>query len=111
MSGPIDPVQRAAAARRAFRQARERERAEAGEETANLPVPIGEPTEPPAPEPPATAAAAAFAAHLIGQSGQKRGLRGGPATLETARSAYLDAEWSGPADRRASKGKVTKTEI
>ena len=39
------------------------------------------------------------------------GLRGGPATLETARSAYLGAEWSGPADRRAGKGKVTKTEI
>ncbi|MGA0602394.1 hypothetical protein ACO2Q3_16920 [Caulobacter sp. KR2-114] len=111
MPGPIDPIQRAAAARRAHRQMRERERAEAGEEIANLPVPISDPVEPPPPEPPASAAAAAYAAHLLGQSGQKRGLKGGPATLESARSAYLGAEWSGPADRRAGKGKVTKTEI
>lgn len=110
MSGPIDPVHRAAAVRRALRQARERDRAD-GEEIANLPVPIGEAMEPPPPEPTATPAAAAYAAHLLGQSGQKRGLKGGPATLETARSAYLGAEWSGPADRRAAKGKVTKTEI
>lgn len=110
MPGPVDPIQRAAAARRAHRQARERERAD-GEEIANLPVPIGQVLEPPAPEPAATPAAAAYAAHLLGQSGQKRGLKGGPATLESARSAYLGAEWSGPADRRAAKGKVTKTEI
>ncbi len=110
MAGPIDPIQRAAAARRALRQAMQRDRVD-GEETANLPVPIGVPVEPPRPEPAATPATAAYAAHLLGQSGQKRGLKGGPATLETARSAYLGAEWSGPADRRASKGKVTKTEI
>ena len=39
-----------------------------------------------------------------------RGLRGGPKVLEAARSAYLEAEWSGPNDRRARTGKITKTE-
>lgn len=53
---------------------------------------------------------AAFAAQLIGQPGQKRGLRGGPETLEKARAAYLEAEYSGPADRRIPVGRITKTE-
>ena len=35
---------------------------------------------------------------------------GGPKVLEAARSAYLEAEWSGPNDRRARTGKITKTE-
>ncbi|HWA62950.1 MAG TPA: hypothetical protein VG939_16330 [Caulobacteraceae bacterium] len=65
----------------------------------------------PEPAPTPVSAAAAFAAQLIGQDGQKRGLRGGPQTLETARSAYLGAEYSGPADRRTRKGGITKTEI
>ena len=52
-----------------------------------------------------------FTAQLIGQTGQKRGLRGGPETLDKARNAYLGAEWSGGADRRPSTGRTTKTEI
>jgi hypothetical protein len=47
----------------------------------------------------------------MGQGGQRRGLRGGPETLDKARSAYLEAEWSGPADRRVRTGRITKTEI
>ena len=53
----------------------------------------------------------AFAAQVLGQGGQKRGLRGGPETLDRARSTYLDTEWSGPADRRPHPGRITKTEI
>jgi hypothetical protein len=52
-----------------------------------------------------------FAAQLIGQNGQKRGLRGGSETLDKARSSYLGAEWSGVADRRPQAGRITKTEI
>jgi hypothetical protein len=55
--------------------------------------------------------AAAFAAQVMGQSGQKRGLRGGPETLDKARATYLVTEWSGPADRRPHPGRITKTEI
>lgn len=36
-----------------------------------------------------------FAAHLLGQDGQRRGLRGGAPVLAAARSAYLEAEYSG----------------
>ena len=54
---------------------------------------------------------APFAAQVLGQGGQKRGLRGGPETLQTARSAYLEAEYSGPADRRPKTGLIKKTEI
>ncbi len=54
---------------------------------------------------------AAFVAQQMGQSGQKRGLRGGPPVLDAARSAYLGAEYSGAAERRPITGKATKTDI
>ena len=53
----------------------------------------------------------AYAAQIIGQGGQKRGLRGGRETLDRARSTYLETEYSGPADRRIATGRITKTEI
>ena len=110
MPGPIDPIQRANAARRAQRQAREPDAAHQPEEIANLPVVVAAPGDPPPPEPTRTAAAA-YAAQLLGQSGQRRGLKGGAPVLDSARSAYLGTEWSGPADRRSRKGKAAKTEI
>lgn len=54
--------------------------------------------------------AAAFAAQQIGQSGQRRGLRGGPPVLDAARSAYLGAEYSGPNERRPRPGRLDDTE-
>ena len=57
------------------------------------------------------AADPSFEAHLMGQPGVKRGLRGGQETLQTARSAYLETEYSGPADRRPKPGILRKTEI
>jgi hypothetical protein len=51
-----------------------------------------------------------FAAQRLG-GGEKRGLRGGPETLERAKSTYLKSEYSGPNDRRPAPGRVTKTEI
>jgi hypothetical protein len=51
-----------------------------------------------------------FAAQILG-GGQKRGLRGGPETLERARATYLETEWSGPSDRRLRSGRITKTEV
>jgi len=62
------------------------------------------------PEPPMTSEAA-YAAQILGQGGQKRGLRGGRETLERARATYLETEYSGPADRRLARGRITKTEI
>ena len=112
MTSPIDPIRRAAAARR-LRRARDDEAAPAASETEDrsLPVPIegSARTEPPPAGSPK--GAAVFAAQLMGQDGQKRGLRGGPPVLNAAKASYNRAEWSGPADRRAPKGRMTKTDI
>lgn len=71
-----------------------------------------EPADRPAPTPDTPAApAAAFAAQLIGQGGQRTGIRGGPPILDAARSTYLGAEYSGEHDRRPPPGKVGKTEV
>ena len=69
--------------------------AERAAETANLPAILAvQPAKPdPLPD-------AAFEAQLLGQPGVKRGLRGGQPVLDHARSAYLEAEYSGPAERR-----------
>ncbi|MEJ2817768.1 hypothetical protein [Caulobacter sp. CCG-8] len=107
MNGPIDPIRRAQAARRALPAPRETDRPEAdGEEDVTFVR-----DEQPAPPPPRRGAFATFAAHLMGQSGQKRGLRGGQEVLDAARSTYLGTEYSGPADRRPKAGLIKKTEI
>ncbi len=69
------------------------------------------PAPPPAHEEVDPVVEAAFTAQLLGQNGQKRGLKGGPPVLEQARSAYLEAAYSGPNDRRPPPGRVTKTKI
>ena len=57
------------------------------------------------------APAAAFAAQLIGQGGQRTGIRGGPPVMDAARSTYLGAEYSGEKERRPPVGKTGKTEV
>ena len=74
-------------------------------------VPVGPVTETPATPAPAAAADPAFSAQLMGQSGQKRGLKGGAPVLDAARSAYLGAEYSGPNERRPPTGKAKRTEV
>ena len=75
----------------------------AAQPTAQLPVVVTPPPE--------ADAKPILSAHLIGQEGQKRGLRGGPETLSKAKAAYLTAEWSGPTDRRNRAGVMSKTKI
>lgn len=107
MTGPIDPIRRAQAPRRALPAPSETDRPEAdGEE-----VTFVRDEQPAPPPPPRRGAFAAFAAHLMGQSGQKRGLRGGQEVLDAARSTYLGTEYSGLADRRLKAGRIKKTEI
>ena len=113
MNGPIDPIRRAQAARRALPAPRESDRPEAdGEEDVTF-VRDEQPAPPPNPRPNARkgGAFATFAAHLMGQSGQKRGLRGGQEVLDAARSTYLGTEYSGTADRRPKAGLIKKTDI
>jgi hypothetical protein len=52
-----------------------------------------------------------FTAQMMGQTGGRRGLKGGPPVLKQARSAYLETEFSGPNDRRPPAGLLRKTEI
>ncbi len=107
MNGPIDPIRRAQAARRALPAPRDDRPETDGEEDVTFVR-----DEEPAPSPPRRGGAfAAFAAHLMGQPGQKRGLRGGQEVLDAARSTYLGTEYSGPADRRPKAGLIKKTEI
>ena len=106
MSGPIDPIRRSSPSRRALvvRQDTAEHTAQDAEDF------VFAREEQPAP-PPRKGAFAAFAAHLMGQSGQKRGLRGGQEVLDSARSTYLGTEYSGEADRRPKAGLLKKTAI
>ncbi|MDP3747348.1 MAG: hypothetical protein Q8Q88_09905 [Phenylobacterium sp.] len=109
MSSPIDPIRRSNLVRRAQRPHTSDREDTPDVEDRSVPAIYD-----PAPTPPpggSAEGAAAFNAQLLGQDGQRRGLRGGPETLGAARSVYTKTEWSGPADRRARKGGVTKTEI
>ncbi|MET3527075.1 hypothetical protein [Phenylobacterium koreense] len=105
MTLPIDPVRRSGAVRRVRRSEA------AARAAADRSVPaIHEPPPPPAiarPGPPETA----FTAHLLGQEGQRRGLRGGREVLDGARRLYNRIEYSGAADRRAPKGRLARTKI
>src|SRR5262245_33120295 len=110
MTSPIDPIRRAARLRRGARPEPEGAEAAPEAERAGLPAPVDAPSPPqPRVEPPA--AAAAFGAQLLGQDGQKRGLRAGPAVIDSAQSSYNRVEWSGSKDRRTRKGRIAKTEI
>jgi hypothetical protein len=48
---------------------------------------------------------------MMGQTGQRRGLKGGPPVLDAARSAYLGTEHSGAAERRPQPGRAKDTDI
>ena len=113
MNDPIDPVRPLLVERRAGeRRSGERRNAEApaqAEAGSTLPVPVATPPAPPASG--RADGASAFAAQLLGQTGRKRGLRAGPPALEEARSAYLEAEFSGTSDRRLPVGVKRKTDI
>ena len=110
---PVGPVQRREDRRADDRRAAERRAASASRALVPVDFPV-EPAEPPArpaPTPPADPGAAVFAAQMIGQTGQRRGLKGGPPVLDAARSAYLGAEHSGAAERRPQPGKAKDTDV
>ena len=111
--GPVEGRDRRAADRRAA----ERRAASASRALALIPAPA-EDAEPPAraaphlpPAPASDGSAAIFAAQMIGQTGQRRGLKGGPPVLDAARSAYLGAEYSGAGERRPKPGRAEDTDI
>jgi hypothetical protein len=112
MMSRIDRIRHSVSARRAARAAADRideARAQAG---GNLPMPVG---------PVITVTRdfrddrsggdSEFTAQLMGQDGQRRGLRAGPSIHDTARAAYVRTEWSGSYDRRQKSGRVAKTSV
>lgn len=114
MSEPIDPARPVNAERRrtARRHVDPPPPPSIEGERVNFPAVIA--AQSPSPGEPSPARAegpAIYAAQIMGQDGQKRGLRGGAPVLNQARSAYLATEYSGPSDRRPSRGRVTRTEI
>lgn len=108
MSDQIEPVQPLLSERRWRFRRRADVHGRPAEEGETLPEPVVS-AETPDPRD-RMSGFTAFAAQLLGQPGQKRGLRGGPEVLGKARTAYLEAEYSGPGDRRIPTGKITKTE-
>jgi hypothetical protein len=110
MNSPIDPIRRTARPRRPERpQTDAREELDETAEDRSVPVVLGAAASP---EPEKLAdSASVFSAQLMGQDGQKRGLRGGAPVLDAARGAYNRVEYSGTADRRAPKGGAAKTRI
>jgi len=104
----IDPIRRAARLRRAARAKAARNEA-AGQGGGGLPA-LQDPARTAQPTPEAPLSAAAFDAQLLGQEGQKRGLRAGPLAIGSASASYSRVEWSGSKDRRARKGRF-KTEV
>ena len=109
MTTPIDPIRRTADLRRAKRA--RNDAALEGQEVEDRTLPVvslgsARPKHDAAPE-----GAAIFSAQLLGQDGQKRGLRGGPETLDAAKTVYGRTEWSGFADRRARRGGTAGTKI
>lgn len=114
---PVGPVQRRDDRRERERRAAERRAAAEPASTSRDLVPTDFPADPagtparPAPTAGADAAAAAFAAQMIGQQGQRRGLKGGPPVLDAARSTYLGNAYSGAAERRPKPGKASDTDV
>lgn len=113
---PVTPV--SAEDRREAQRRRAEDRRAASRSRAL--VPLGPDAKGPDPEPAARPAgratppaepAAAFAAQLIGQDGQRRGLKGGPPVLGAARVGYLETEYSGPNERRPPVGRSRRTEV
>lgn len=107
----IDRIQRAVSARRASRTEVDRPDGVEGAGSSYLPAPIVPVTPPRSFRDERPRGYAEFAAQVIGQHGERRGLRAGPSLLDRAREAYNRAEWSGSADRRARTGRRTREEI
>jgi hypothetical protein len=118
MTGPVRPVgpvgprgpQRRTGDRRQGDERRDGEPRPARALVPSDEAPAPDPPEP-APAPTAPVQPSAFAAQMIGQTGAKKGLKGGPPVLDAARGSYLGTEYSGSGDRRPKPGKTTRTDI
>ena len=111
MSSRIDQIRYTIAARKAarFAEARADEAIEATATT--LPVVTEPPVSSRGSHRGRQGVDAGFAAQLIGQDGERRGLRAGLSLFDRARMAYTRIEWSGSFDRRARAGRAARTDV
>ena len=105
MTSRIDRTQRTASGRPAATFGGGRPTTD-GAQPALLPAPVGPVLKVPRSD--KRDAGSAFEAQLLGQDGQKRGLRAGPPLIDAARKAYSTTEWSGRRDRRAPQGHIVR---
>lgn len=111
--------ERRSADRRAKDEAKKKDAAGTTASSSRELVPVGklihhDPADPAARTAPRTraqAAAAAFAAQMLGQGGQRNGIRGGPTLMDNARSTYLGAQFSGEHERRPPLGTTTRKDV
>jgi hypothetical protein len=110
MTGPIAPIRAIATVPRRRREDAAQPRADAVEETFDVRISVA--AKPSAASPAGRPAPPTnLAAHMLAQSAQTRGLRAGTERLGAARTVYLETEFSGPNDRRPTKGLITKREV
>jgi hypothetical protein len=106
MTGAIAPIRSIRPIRREAAKASVGSRDDASP-AFSVSITVGPPNPPTAPtQPPAN-----LDAHLAAQEARVRGLRGGQNVLDTARSTYLQTEYSGPDDRRLHAGQITKKDV
>ena len=106
----IDRIRHTALVRRAYKAEADRATDAGAAGGVNLPVPV-EPVTGPRTFRDERRGQSELAAQLMGQIGERRGLRAGAPLLDTAREAYNRTEWSGSYDRRARKGRSARTDI
>lgn len=108
MTRPVDPVGSITGVSRADPERRRGPRRQSDRralDASRAPALTADAAEPaPAHTPGPAGDAALFAAQMLGQGGQKRGLKGGAEVLDAARSTYLGAQFSGADDRRPKPG-------
>ncbi|MBL8555796.1 MAG: hypothetical protein JNL41_16090 [Phenylobacterium sp.] len=107
----IDRIRRAVQARSASRTEADTVEQGGGTSSANLPVAVGPVPAPRSFREDRRRVDSEFAAQVLGQDGQRRGLRAGPGIHDIAQAAYNRVEWSGSYDRRARKGRQARTDI
>lgn len=115
MTDPIDPIRRPEPPRRTEivsdrRSGRERRRRFEADARPDAPGDSAPAEPPPCVPEDVTAGPTQFYAQLLG-GGPRRGLKGGPETLEEARHTYLENEYSGPADRRPVKARAVDDKV
>ena len=108
MTFRIDRTQGPASARRAANDHADTPDEARTSGASNLPVPVRPVTRRKADR---SDTEAGFSAQLLGQDGQKRGLRAGQPLISAAKQAYDRTEWSGSKDRRSRQGRKARTEV